>query len=1132
MSRFISTSRRSRLRRAAGRSSVRRRGALLLSALTAATLLTAATGLADPPAAHADQSTQGNDNLRTNWDSAETGLSPAAVQSSAFGRLFATKLDGQVYAQPLVIGDQVIAVTESNTVYGLDRTTGAVRWSRNYGPAWPASAIGCGDLTPSVGATATPVYDPASGTLYFTTKVDDGTATHRHPNWLMHAVDPNSGAERAGWPVTIAGSPSNDPASAFDAFYEQQRPGLLLLDGVVYAGFGGHCDAQPYRGYVVGVSAAQHRITAMWASETGASVSGAGIWQSGGGLVSDGPGRIFFSTGNGISPAPGPGTTPQGTLSESVVRLQVGQDGSLSTADFFAPANAPTLDMKDQDISSGAPMALPDGFGTAAHPHVLVQQGKDGRIFLLDRDGLGGMAQGPGGGDAVLSVTGPYQGLWGHPAFWGGNGGYVYVVGNNGPLRALKYGSTSGGLPTLTLTGQSQDTFGYTSGSPLITSSGTDASTAVLWMVSATNASGTGGTLRAYRPMPDGQGLLPLLWSAPIGTATKFSTPTANAGKVYVGTRDGFLYGFGSPARTDVTASTLDFGSVAAGSTAHGTMTLTATVNTSITGLSAGSPFAVDPAVQPTPAKPIALAAGHTLDVPVTFTPAATGGINGTLTVDLAANSQHLGFGLHGVGTRPGFAAEPGSLDFGTVPTGSATTLNVEVTNTGTAPETVTAVTAPTGPFSATGLPAAGTAIPVGGSFVTPVTYTPAEGSTQPDAGSLVVTSSSGGATHTLTVPVAGSPVTGRGHLEFSTPQLAYGTVQVGTSRTLTFTVTNTGNLPVTVTKAKAPTGDFSSPVPLSEGLVIGPDQTAVQQVVFTPRSSAAQNVSYEVTGTGSNDDGSPQGAMYLPITGTGSGSAVTTSGRDGTWRANGSAVLADDGSLQLTQGTPYQAGSAVMSNPVSTEGLRATFTVQLGPGTGADGVAFALLDPGENYTDALGSTGAGLGVAGRPGVVVGLADTWNSSINMANYVGIGYTTAGSTTIDYQWAKPVATSLRQGTHQVDVAVTGGHLTVAVDGVVVLDGTPVLPTAARLAFTAGTGLYADVQTVSGPVISAQRVFRMLPAPPPPQYRPPTQKRTTGGGTPPAATRSDTRADTRAGTGPMGVWAAVRPMSRAW
>ncbi|MFI0509272.1 choice-of-anchor D domain-containing protein [Streptomyces sp. WSLK1-5] len=1042
----------------------RRRGLFAAAAVAGAALIGTTIGLLT---AQADQTTQGVDNLRTNWDRGEAGLSPAVVQSSAFGRLFATKLDGQIYAQPLVLGDQVIAVTESNTVYGLDRTTGEIEWSKNYGPSWPASAIGCGDLVPNVGATATPVFDPDSDSLYFTTKVDDGTSTHRHPKWLMHAVDPASGAERPGWPVTIAGSPLNDPGNQFDAYYEQQRPGLLLMDGVVYAGFGGHCDAWPYRGYVVGVSTTAHSITSMWAAVTGTGTGGSGIWQSGGGLVSDGPGRIFFSTGNGISPAPGPGKTVQGTLAESVVRLQVNADNSLSTADFFSPSDASTLDLNDQDISSGAPMALPDGFGTAEHPHLLVQQGKDGRVFLLDRDNLGGMGQGAQGGDAAVSVSGPYQGMWGHPAFWGGDGGYVYVVGNQGPLRALKYGVRNGGTPALTLTGQSQDTFGYTSGSPLVTSDGSDESSALVWMTSASNASGADGALRAYGPTPDGNGHLPLLWSAPIGTATKFSTPTAAQGKVYVGTRDGVLYGFGSPARTALTAASLDFGQVAVGGSDSAAMKLTATEDVSVTGLKASGAFSVDPSAVPTPEQPKAVAADATLDVPITFAPTSTGGISGTLTANLS-DGQRLVFALHGVGTRPGLGAAPAAMDFGEVPTGSTSTLNLQITNTGTAPETIDAIGSPTGAFSASGLPNAGTVVPAGGSFVVSVTYTPT--GDQADSGALVVTSSSGGDTHTLSVPVNGTAITGQGHLEFSTSSLDFGQVPVGSSKSLSFSITNTGNIPVTVTKAKAPTGDFNSPVQLSEGLIIGPEQTAVQSVTFTPRSAADLSASYEVTGTGTDENGNGQGAMYVPIKGTGTGSATTTSVKDGLWQSNGSAVPGDDGSVQLTPATSNKAGSAVYTKPLRTDGLRATFTAKFGPGSGGTGMALSLLDPAQNSGSALGGTYDGLGIAGRPGTVIAFGSGFNNTLQAQNFVGVGRSSAGSSAIDYQPVTKLDTALRQGTHQVDVQVDAGHVYVWIDGTQVVDATPTLTSTALLALSGSTGDTADTQSVSGLVVS--------------------------------------------------------------
>ncbi|SEK73143.1 choice-of-anchor D domain-containing protein [Streptacidiphilus jiangxiensis] len=1015
------------------------------------------------PASQADEYTNGFNNMRTNWDGNESALSPAAVESSTFGKLFSTALDGQIYAQPLVVNHEVIAVTESNSVYALNPDTGAIIWKKNYGAPWPASAIGCGDLAPNVGATGTPVYDPTSNALYFTTKVDGGT-NHQSPSYLMHAVDPTSGAEKVGWPVTIQGTPSNEPNAPFNAFYQMQRPGLLLLDGVVYAGFGGHCDKQPYRGYVVGVSTTGHSITSMWASETGASTSGAGIWQSGGGLTSDGSGRIFVSTGNGISPVAGPGTTPQGTLAESVVRLQVGAGGALSTADFFSPSNAATLDLTDKDISSGASMALPDGYGNANHPHLLVQQGKDGRVFLLDRDNLGGQAQGPNGTDAVVGVSGPFQGLWGHPAFWGGDGGYVYLIGNNGPLRALHL-NTGGTNPTLTATGQTQDVFGYTSGSPMVTSDGTNDGSAIVWMVSADNAAGANGTLRAYSATPDGSGMLQLLWSAPVGTAAKFATPTADNGKVYVGTRDGVLYGFGSPAATALNANPLDFGQVQTGTAASQPMTLTASKAVTVTGVTATAPFSV-----PQLTAPKALASGGTLPLQIGFAPTTTGGSNGTLTATLSDNSK-LVFSLHGVGTNPGFGALPTDTAFGVVPTGTTETENIQFTNTGTTDETISAVTAPTGSFTATGLPNVGDVVKAGASFVATVTYTPTAASAAagtPDTSTINVTAASG---HSLTVTMTGTSVVGHGHLTFSPPTLDFGTVPVGSSRTQTFTITNDGNIPVTVTKAKAPNGDYTSAVQLSEGLVIGPGQTAKQAVTYAPTTAGTGTASYEVTGDGVNSDGSPQSAMLENLTGVATGSADSTGATSATWQANGAAVLPGDGSIQLNPAAAYQKGSAVFKQAVRTEGLRATFTVKMGPGTGGDGVAFSLLDASRAHTNALGTTGGALGIAGQSGVVVGLdAASYTPVPGYANFVGVANSTYGSTALNYLSTARLATALRQGTHQVDVQVTGGHVLVWVDGVQQLNVAATLPDYAYVAFSGGTGSMYDAHTIQSFVLS--------------------------------------------------------------
>jgi outer membrane protein assembly factor BamB len=170
-------------------------------------------GWAAAPAA-ADDTTAGYTTLRTGWDDNEPGLVPSQVSTADFGQLFAAAVDGQVYAQPVIAGGVVVAATDNNKVYGLDPVTGAQKWLRNLGPAWPVSTVNCGDLTPTIG-TSTPVYDPSSGTVYLTSKVNDGP-DQQHPHWYLHALDAKTGAERAGFPTTITGAPTNNPSVPFN----------------------------------------------------------------------------------------------------------------------------------------------------------------------------------------------------------------------------------------------------------------------------------------------------------------------------------------------------------------------------------------------------------------------------------------------------------------------------------------------------------------------------------------------------------------------------------------------------------------------------------------------------------------------------------------------------------------------------------------------------------------------------------------------------------------------------------------------------------------------------------------------------------------------------------------------------
>ncbi|GAA1527679.1 hypothetical protein GCM10009827_050930 [Dactylosporangium maewongense] len=912
----------------------------LIRLLPAALTLSALVVIAPQPS-NADITTVSVDNLRTGWDSNEPGLAPSAVSASDFGQLFSATVNGQVYAQPIVAGGTLITVTENNWVYGLNPATGAVNWSRSVGPAWPASAIGCGDLVPNIGITSTPVYDPATNAVFFMAKVNDGPDAD-HPHFYLHSVNPATGVERAGWPVTIQGSPTNDPGNTFNPKTAAQRPGLLLLDGVVYAGFASHCDYGPYVGYVAGVRTTTPQMTTLWSTEAGRSNGMAGIWQSGGGLVSDGPGRIIVSTGNGVSPAPGPGTSPPGTLAESIIRLQVNGDGSLTAKDFFSPFNNSRLDQDDTDFGSGGPMALPAGFGTPAHPKLLVQTGKDGRVYLLDRDNLGGNAQGPGGGDASVGPpAGPYNGVWGHPAFWGGDGGYVYQVENQGFLRAFKYGVNGAGLPVLTSAGTSASTFGYTSGSPVVTSTGTTSGSAVVWAVYSDGSSGANGQLRAYDALPV-NGRLNLRYSAPIGVATKFVTPATDGGRVFVGTRDGHLIGFGRPTTAALTSGPTDFGSVEVGSTATATVTVTATRAVSITAIATAAPFAAT-----VPTLPVNLTTGQTLAVPVRFTPTATGGVNGSLTFTTSAGT--VPFDLHGVGTRTGLGATPSTLSFGTVPTGANKTLGVSVTNTGTSAVTITGFTPPAAPFTATGVPATGTTLAAGASVSVSVRYAPVASGAA--SSTFIVTSSAG----SVTVPVTGTAVTGAPQLTITPNPVQFGQVPVGQTATAVFDIANTGNITLTLTKAAPPVGAFNTTTPVSEGQQLSPGDIIHQTVTFTPTTQGAQSAVYSITG----DDG--QGAVLVQLTGTGVtagttnlalGKPVTSSSAQGGYPAT-NAVDGDVNSywesannafpqwIQVDLGTTSTVGKVTLRLPPAAAWAARRQTVAV-----LDGATGAILRP------------------------------------------------------------------------------------------------------------------------------------------------------------------------------------------
>ncbi len=818
---------------------------LLLTLVLA--LATAGAGRATAAELPGSELTNSGGDLRTGWYPNQPSLTPELVSGGTFGRLWTTPVEGQVYTQPLLSDGTLFVGTEDNDLYGLNPATGAVEWSKSLGEPWNPGEISCPDLAPKVGVTATPVIDPETNVAYLTYKTYSEKG--KEPEWFMDAVSVSTGAQEPGFPVLLNGRAQNAPGQEFHPQTQLQRPGLLLVEGVVYAAFGSDCDHEPWQGWVFGVST-EGAVKARWvADETG---NGAGIWQSGSGLASDGPGTILLSTGNGGAPStPTPGDEPPANLGESIVRLDVQPDGSLKAVDFFAPYNATYLDTWDADFASGGVTGLPEEyFGTPAIPHLAVAVGKDGYVYLLNRDDLGGIGQGPSGSDDVVQRIGPYGGVWSRPGVWPGEGGWVYIptasggtsgTGSSGNLRIYQYGISGTGTPTLSLQATSAEAFGFSSSAPVITSDETSPGSALVWIVWAPNGTGEGAQLRAYDPIP-AHGEPILRWSAPIGTSAKFAIPGVGAGRLYVGTRDGHVIAFGSPVTPILAGSTTEFPTTTIGESSERTLTLTATEPLTLSKLaSSSSQFTLG---TPSPALPATLTTGETIRVPITFSPTGSGPIGATLTATTSTGAT-ASFGLSGAGRTAGakLEAAPPVVTFPGTVVGKSASAGATFRNIGGTPLTIEAVHLPSGPFAASGVPSVGSTIEPGHSITITVSFEPSE---RGDFNSEIGLETSGGSEAVGLSGASSLP----GALQISDEAVEYGPVPLGSSESESFTITNTGGTAVPITKSKPPIGGaFAATTSLPEGTTIGPGESLTETVKFTPTSLGAASGEWAING-------------------------------------------------------------------------------------------------------------------------------------------------------------------------------------------------------------------------------------------------------------------------------------------
>jgi hypothetical protein len=520
-----------------------------------------AIGVTDLPGVY----TYHNDLGRTGVNDREYALTSSNVNTASFGKLFSCFADGAIYTQPLWVAhlmvngrahNAVFVATERDTLYAFDADASPCS------ALWRASLIdsahggrggekpvvgkllgrGDGDLLPEVGITGTPVIDPAQGILYVVSKSMSSAGARFYQR--LHAIDLATGAEKAGSPINITatypGTGDGGSKVTFDARMEHQRAALALVNGVVYVAWGSHEDRAPFYGWIIGytydgTTFRQHSVL-----NAGPNKRESGIWMGGAAPAADSAGTLYVVTSNGGFDAART-TAPNNDYGNSLLKL----DGNLHVLEYFTPSNQEANSASNNDFGAGATVLddLPAGSPVA---HIAITGGKDGNLFVVNRDCLGGFGDsralqevsiGSDENDMENDTPGVIFSL---PALWNH---YLYIAGARGPLKAFRLDPATARLSQVGTTRVPAAGFGYPGSTPSVSSQAT--SNGIVWIIDngqycTPAAPGCGAAvLHAYEATNVGNEL----WNSSkvaadaAGFAVKFTVPTVANGKVYVGTR-------------------------------------------------------------------------------------------------------------------------------------------------------------------------------------------------------------------------------------------------------------------------------------------------------------------------------------------------------------------------------------------------------------------------------------------------------------------------------------------------------------------------------------------------------------------------------------------------------------------